>query len=82
MAERRCGQQFDTNIVGDHVSEVQAQLCVTVKCRSAAGNLAKYSVVDVTAAFLRINGDCTGTHDDVASLVCLRQWGGNCQGQQ
>ena len=82
MAERGGSQQFDTEIIGDHVGEVQAQLGVAVQRSAAAGDLAQNGVIDVAAVFVRINGDGTGTNDDVASLVGLSDGGSDGEGQQ
>src|SRR5690606_25530651 len=79
--ERSGGQQLDTDLVGDHVGEVQTQLGVAVQSGLEA-RLRSTANFDVAAVFVRIDGHGTGAHDDVASLESLGKGSGDGQGQQ
>ena len=85
VLERRCRQQFDAQIVGEHVGEVQAQLGVTAHGRFAAqvgaGEAAAINL-DAGGIGLRVDGDGAGTDEDIAGLVGLGNRGSDGEGQQ
>ncbi|MOA09126.1 hypothetical protein D3C78_1289350 [compost metagenome] len=83
VLERGSRQQLDTDVVGHHVGEVQAQLGVAVQSGLGARYArAQRADVNVAAVFIRINGCGTGTHDDVAGFESLGKRSDYGQGQQ
>src|SRR5690606_12528548 len=73
-------QQLDTNAVGDHVGEVQAELGVVAQGGLAAQvGTGQTAAVDLhaRAVLVGLHGDGTGTDDDVAGLVSLSGGGGD-----
>lgn len=79
MLERGGRQQLDTEVVGDHVGEVQAQLGVAahggLATEVGAGQRAAIDLDAGTVGF-RIDRDRTGANDDVTGIVGVGEWGG------
>src|SRR5690606_34683556 len=80
VAERGGCQQLDTNLVGQHIGEVQTQLGVAVQC-GCAGSCCSADF-DSAAIFTRINSNRTSADDNVPRLVGLGQGSGESCGQQ
>src|SRR5690554_4412859 len=80
MGEGGGRQEFDTDLIGDHVGEVQAQLGVAVYCHFTAG-LFCASHMNRTAIPIRIHHYRTRSNDDVPRLVGVGKRSGNGQGQ-
>ncbi len=82
MAERRGRQQFEADVAGQHIGEVQAQLGIAVQRGAGAGNVGvQCANPDIAAAFVRVYGDGACTQDDIARLVCIGGRRGDGQGQ-
>lgn len=80
VIERRGSQQLDADMVGEHVSERQAQLSIAIERRFGAGNLGTVQA-DFTAVFVGLDVGCTGANDEVARLVGVRRDRG-CEGKR
>ncbi|MCY1314641.1 hypothetical protein D9M70_653160 [compost metagenome] len=81
MLERGGSQQFQTNVVGQHVGECQAQLGIAVQGCLGAGHLGAVEL-DITAVLVGSGGDGAGTQDEVASLVGVGNRGCERQGNE
>ncbi|MNP72926.1 hypothetical protein D3C76_1695670 [compost metagenome] len=81
MLERGGGQQFQADVVGEHVGEGQAQLGIAVQCCLGTRDLAAIKF-QVAAAFVGGNGDGAGTDDDITRLVGVGDRGGKGQGRE
>lgn len=85
MFEWRGREQLDAPVAVEHVSEVQTQLGV-----AAHGGLAtqigacQRALIDfdVGAVGFRVDGDCTGTKEDVAGFVGVGERGCEREGKQ
>ncbi|MNR37637.1 hypothetical protein D3C85_1556760 [compost metagenome] len=81
MLERGGCQQFDTDMVGQHVSAGQAELGVAVQGGFGAADLGAGDG-QVGAVFVRRNGGRACADDQVAGLVGLGQGGGDSKGEK
>ena len=84
MLKRRRRQQFDTDVVGDHVRKVKTQLRVAAHGRFATQiGTRQWTLVhfDAGAVGFRVNRDCTGTDDDVAFSVRVSKRGNDGEGE-
>src|SRR5690606_35584248 len=70
MAEGGRGQQFDPDLVGQHISKDQTQLGIAVK-RGTGSASSSTIEIELAAVLARINRNRTCTNDDIASLVSL-----------
>lgn len=70
MAERSCGEQFDTDLVRHHVSEVQTQLGIAVQGSASAASTGSVKL-QIAAILTRINGNRTSANDDVPGFESL-----------
>ena len=71
MLERRGREQFDPQVIGDHVGEVQAQLRVAAHggLATQVGALQRALIdLDAGAVGIRVDGDRTGPNDDVTGV--------------
>src|SRR5690606_266480 len=80
MGEGSGGQQLDTDLVGQHVREVQTQLGVAVHGGLGAGQSGSIHF-ECTTVPIRIHYYRTRSNDDVPRLVGVGKRSGNGQGQ-
>ena len=80
MGEGGGCQQLDTDLVGQHVGEVQTQLGVAVYRGLGAGQSGSINL-ERAAVAIGIDRHRTRTNNDVPRLVSVGERGGNGQGQ-